>query len=53
MYGIVVDKIMVRGSEIKVASSKFTVVATTHLPGDGRRLGGDAEELLVRPGSKL
>jgi len=26
-----------------------TVVATAHLPGDGRRLGGDAEELLVRP----
>ena len=24
-------------------------MATAHLPGDGRCLGGDAEELLVRP----
>ena len=28
-------------------------MATAHLPGDGRRLGGDAEELLVRPGCKF
>ena len=28
-------------------------MATAHLPGDGRCLGGDAEELLVRPGSNI
>ena len=27
-------------------------MATAHLPGDGRCLGGDAEELLVRPRTK-